>query len=64
MSDNLMMFIRYAISAGAAYAVGKGWLSAPAQGAIVDGLVQLAGVLVAIIPPMYAAAKIKNTPKT
>ena len=61
--DNLMMFLRYAISAGAAYAVGKGWLSAPAQGAVVDGLVQLAGVLVAVIPPIYASLKIKNTPK-
>jgi len=44
--------------------VGKGWIGAPAQGAIVDGLVQLVGVLVAVIPPVYAALKIDNTPKT
>jgi hypothetical protein len=64
VSPNIMMIVRYAISAGAAFAVGKGWIGAPAQGAIVDGLVQLVGVLVAVIPPVYAALKIDNTPKT
>ena len=64
VSPNIMMVVRYAISAGAAFAVGKGWIGAPAQGAIVDGLVQLVGVLVAVIPPVYAALKIDNTPKT
>ena len=64
LSPNIMMIVRYAISAGAAFAVGKGWIGAPAQGAIVDGLVQLTGVLVAVIPPIYAAMKIDNSPKT
>ena len=64
VTPNIMMVVRYAISAGAAFAVGKGWIGAPAQGAIVDGLVQLVGVLVAVIPPVYAALKIDNTPKT
>ena len=64
VSPNIMVIVRYAISAGAAFAVGKGWIGAPAQGAIVDGLVQLVGVLVAVIPPVYAALKIDNTPKT
>jgi len=64
VSPNIMVIVRYAISAGAAFAVGKGWIGAPAQGAIVDGLVQLVGVLVAVIPPIYAALKINNTPKT
>lgn len=64
VSPNIMMVVRYAVSAGAAFAVGKGWISAPAQGAIVDGLVQLVGVLIAVIPPVYAALKIDNTPKT
>jgi len=63
ISPNIMVIVRYAISAGAAFAVGKGWIGAPAQGAIVDGLVQLVGVLVAVIPPVYAALKIDNTPK-
>jgi hypothetical protein len=63
-NPNIMMFVRYAITAMVTYALGKGWISAPAQGAVIDGLVQLVGVLVAIIPPMYAAMKIKNTPKT
>jgi len=63
-SPNIMMIVRYAISAGAAFAVGKGWIGAPAQGAVVDGLVQLVGVLIAVIPPVYAALKIDNTPKT
>lgn len=64
MNDNLMMFIRYAISTGVAFAVGKGWISAPAQGPVIDGLIQLVGVAVAAVPPIYAALKIKNTPKT
>lgn len=64
VSPNIMMIVRYAVSAGAAFAVGKGWIGAPAQGAIVDGLVQLVGVLIAVIPPVYAALKIDNTPKT
>lgn len=64
VSPNIMMIVRYAISAGAAFAVGKGWIGAPAQGAVVDGLVQLVGVLIAVIPPVYAALKIDNTPKT
>ena len=64
VTPNIMMVVRYAISAGAAFAVGKGWIGAPAQGAIVDGLVQLVGVLIAVIPPVYAALKIDNTPKT
>ncbi len=63
-SPNIMMIVRYAVSAGAAFAVGKGWIGAPAQGAVVDGLVQLVGVLIAVIPPVYAALKIDNTPKT
>jgi len=62
-NPNVMMFVRYAISTGVAFAIGKGWIGAPAQGVIVDGLVQLVGVLVAIIPPVYAALRIKNTPK-
>lgn len=62
-SPNIMMIVRYAVSAGAAFAVGKGWIGAPAQGAVVDGLVQLVGVLIAVIPPVYAALKIDNTPK-
>lgn len=62
-NPNVMMFVRYAISAGVAFAYGKGWIAAPAQGPIVDGLVQLVGVLIAAIPPIYAALKIKNTPK-
>lgn len=64
VSPNIMMIVRYAVSAGAAFAVGKGWIGAPAQGAVVDGLVQLVGVLIAVIPPVYAALKIDNTPKT
>lgn len=64
VSPNIMMIVRYAVSAGAAFAVGKGWIGAPAQGAVVDGLVQLIGVLIAVIPPVYAALKIDNTPKT
>lgn len=62
-NPNVMMIVRYAITAGAAFAVGKGWIGAPAQGALVDGLVQLVGVLVAVIPPIYAAMKINNKPK-
>ena len=61
--DNAMMFIRYAVSAGAAFALGKGWISAAAQGPLVDGIVQLAGVLIAVIPPIWAARKIDNSPK-
>jgi len=64
VSPNIMMIVRYAVSAGAAFGVGKGWIGAPAQGAVVDGLVQLVGVLIAVIPPVYAALKIDNTPKT
>jgi len=60
--DNVMMIIRYAISAGVAFAVGKGWIGAPAQGPLVDGLIQIVGVFVAALPPIYAAIKIKNTP--
>lgn len=63
MDPNISMVIRYAITAVVAFAVGKGWLSAPAQGPLVDGLVQLAGVLVAAVPPIYAAMKIDNRPK-
>lgn len=63
MMDNVMMFARYAISAGVAFALGKGWISAGAQGPLVDGLVQLVGVLIAVIPPIWAARKINNTPK-
>lgn len=62
-NPNVMMAVRYAITAGAAFAVGKGWIGAPAQGALVDGLVQLVGVLVAVIPPIYAAMRVNNTPK-
>lgn len=62
-NPNVMMFVRYAISTGVAFAIGKGWIGAPAQGAVVDGLVQLVGVLIAIIPPVYAALKVSNTPK-
>lgn len=62
-NPNLMMAVRYAITAGAAFAVGKGWIGAPAQGALVDGLVQLIGVLIAVVPPLYAALKINNRPK-
>lgn len=62
--DNFLMFVRYGISAGAAFAVGKGWIGAPAQGPLVDGIVQLIGVLGTVLPPIYAALKIKNTPKT
>lgn len=61
--DNIMMIVRYSISGGAAFALGKGWISAPLQGPLVDGLVQLAGVLATIIPPIYAALKIDNAPK-
>lgn len=64
MNPNIMMFVRYAISTAIAYAYGKGWISAPAQGPLVDGLVQIVGVLAAAIPSIYAALKIKNTPKT
>ena len=60
--DNVMMIIRYAISAGVAFAVGKGWIGAPAQGPLVDGLIQIVGVFVAALPPIYAAMKIKNEP--
>lgn len=63
-NPNVMMVVRYAITAGAAFAVGKGWIGAPAQGALVDGLVQLVGVLVAVIPPIYAAMRVNNTPKS
>ena len=63
MNDNIMMFIRYGISTAVAFAIGKGWIGAPAQGAVVDGLVQIIGVLAAAIPPIYAALKIKNAPK-
>lgn len=63
-NPNIMMVVRYAITAGAAFAVGKGWIGAPAQGPLIDGLVQLVGVLVAVIPPLYAALKINNKPKT
>ena len=63
VNPNVMMFVRYAISTGVAFAIGKGWIGAPAQGAVVDGLVQLVGVLIAIIPPAYAALKVNNAPK-
>lgn len=63
MNDNVMMFIRYGISAATAFAIGKGWIGAASQGAIVDGLVQLVGVCVATLPPIYAALRIKNAPK-
>jgi hypothetical protein len=62
-NPNVMMVVRYAITAGAAFAVGKGWIGAPAQGALVDGLVQLVGVLIAVVPPLYAALKVDNGPK-
>ena len=64
MDPNISMVIRYAITAVVAFAVGKGWVSAPAQGPLVDGVVQLVGVLVAAVPPIYAAMKIDNRPKT
>jgi hypothetical protein len=44
--------------------LGKGWISAEAQGPIVDGAVQIIGAIVAAGPAIYAALKIKNTPKT
>ena len=37
MNDNLMMFIRYAISTGVAFAVGKGWISNDMLTAILGG---------------------------
>ena len=64
MDPNISMIIRYAITAVVAFAVGKGWVSAPAQGPLVDGVVQLVGVLVAAVPPIYAAMNIDNRPKT
>ena len=64
MDPNISMIIRYAITAVVAFAVGKGWVRAPAQGPLVDGVVQLVGVLVAAVPPIYAAMKIDNRPKT
>lgn len=63
MNDNVMMFIRYGISTAVAFAIGKGWIGAASQGPLIDGLVQIVGVMAAAIPPIYAALKIKNAPK-
>lgn len=62
-NDNLMMFIRYGISIVASFALGKGWIAAGQDAAITDALVKIAGSLVAVIPPLWAAFRVNNAPK-
>lgn len=64
MEDNLKMFGRYAIAVVVAFAVGKGWLTSVTGDLINQVVIQVIGLLVAMLPATYAAAKIDNTPKT
>lgn len=61
--DNLNMFGRYAVAVAISFAVGRGWLTEAAGGAVGDFAVQLLGLIVAFAPAVYASVRIDNAPK-
>ena len=63
MTNNLKMFARYALAMGITYATAKGWISPKAGDAITTLVVEIAGVLIAFGPAVYAALKVDNSPK-
>lgn len=63
MNDNLMVIVRYAISAIAGIAASKGWLTTDQANGVVNFVIQAVTWGVAAIPPLYALFKINNTPK-
>lgn len=63
MNNELKMVGRYALAIAISFAAGKGWIT-PSQGTAVTNLVvELAGVVIAFAPAVYAAFKVDNTPK-
>ena len=62
MSDNAKMLLRYGVTAVVAFGVGKGWFSQLAGDAIINAVIEISAVILAFIPPVYAALKIDNSP--
>jgi hypothetical protein len=63
-NDTIKMFARYAIAIAISFATARGWISDAAGGTISQVAEQLLGLLAAVTPALYAAAKIDNSRKT
>lgn len=63
MNDTFKMFGRYALAIGVSFAVGRGWITPEGGSAITDLAIQIAGLLAAFGPAIYAGMKIENKPK-
>ena len=64
MTNEMKMFGRYAITGAVAYAAGKGWISAGAAAPVTNFLLEFAALAISALPPIYAAWKVNNAPKT
>lgn len=64
MSDNLKMLLRYVFTLLVGLAVGRGWFTAEQSGQIVNVALEVAGILVAMLPAGYAWMKVDNSVKT
>jgi hypothetical protein len=63
MSDTLWMFGRYSLAIATSYAVGKGWITPTGGDALTSAIIEIAAVVAAYAPAIYAGIKVNNSPK-
>lgn len=63
MNDNVKMLLRYAVTGGVAFALGKGWLTPEQAGPVTDAVLQIGAAVLAVAPALYAAFFVNNAPK-
>ena len=63
MSDNLKMLLRYVFTLLVGLAVGRGWFTAEQSSQIVNVALEVAGIIVAMLPAGYAWLKVDNSVK-
>lgn len=62
MNDVVKMLGRYSVTAVVAYAVGKGWFTVEQASVVTQALIDIGVAILGVIPPLYAAFKINNSP--
>jgi hypothetical protein len=64
VSDNMKMFGRYSVAIAVGWLVGAGKITPQTGDLLTQFLIQLAGILFAYIPAIYAAHSVDNSPKS
>lgn len=63
MTDNFKMLLRYVFTLLIGLGVGKGWFTIEQGNQIVTVALEVAAIIVAMLPAGYAWLKVDNTPK-